>query len=278
MSQLTRSLPPLALLVLALGCKIEEGTTPPVAPTTSPTPTGTPTATPTATTPPLPTGTATGPTAPQTATPTATTPPLPTGVATGPTAPPAKPDAGAPKADAGGATNTSGKCAADADCPTGQHCALGMPLNGKCWKNGTPEPMCLASDTRIATPKGEVLVRDITPGTEVWTLDKNGAKVAAKVGSVGNIPAPIGHQMVHVVMSDGRGVFASPKHPTCAAAKPGAATVADLARGSAFDRALVSTADRAPYTGTDTYDLLPEGDTGCYWANGVLLGSTLAPR
>src|SRR3989442_783087 len=26
-----------------------------------------------------------------------------------------------------------------------------------------------------------------------------------------------------------------------------------------------------------TYDLLPSGDTGFYWANGILVGSTLAP-
>jgi hypothetical protein len=31
-----------------------------------------------------------------------------------------------------------------------------------------------------------------------------------------------------------------------------------------------------PYDGTRTYDLLPAGATGTYWANGVLLSSTLA--
>ncbi len=152
---------------------------------------------------------------------------------------------------------------------------MGMPLNGRCWKNGSPEPICLASDTRIATPNGEVKVRDLVPGTSVWTLDANGDRVAAPVTTVGHVPAPPSHTMVHVVMSDGRSVSASPRHPTCAAAKPGAATVADLAKGQSFDRALVSTSERTPYTGGDTYDLLPAGDTGCYWANGVLLGSTL---
>jgi len=29
------------------------------------------------------------------------------------------------------------------------------------------------------------------------------------------------------------------------------------------------------YAGEKTYDLLPAGDTGVYWANGILLGSTL---
>jgi hypothetical protein len=30
-----------------------------------------------------------------------------------------------------------------------------------------------------------------------------------------------------------------------------------------------------PYAGTTTYDLRPSGDTGFYWANGILIGSTL---
>jgi len=34
--------------------------------------------------------------------------------------------------------------------------------------------------------------------------------------------------------------------------------------------------ERLGYTGTDTYDLLPSGNTGFYWANGILIGSTLA--
>jgi hypothetical protein len=29
------------------------------------------------------------------------------------------------------------------------------------------------------------------------------------------------------------------------------------------------------YAADQTYDLLPAGDTGLYWANGVLLGSSL---
>jgi hypothetical protein len=32
-----------------------------------------------------------------------------------------------------------------------------------------------------------------------------------------------------------------------------------------------------PYEGSATYDLLPSGDTGLYWADGILLGSTLNP-
>jgi len=39
----------------------------------------------------------------------------------------------------------------------------------------------------------------------------------------------------------------------------------------------VASADRVAYPGGATFDLLPSGSTGNYWANGVLLASTLGP-
>jgi hypothetical protein len=33
--------------------------------------------------------------------------------------------------------------------------------------------------------------------------------------------------------------------------------------------------ERLPYRGGATYDLLSSGDTGFYWANGILMGSSL---
>jgi hypothetical protein len=37
----------------------------------------------------------------------------------------------------------------------------------------------------------------------------------------------------------------------------------------------VTGADPIPYTGEYTYDILPAGETGIYWANGIPLKSTL---
>jgi hypothetical protein len=34
--------------------------------------------------------------------------------------------------------------------------------------------------------------------------------------------------------------------------------------------------ERVAYAEPETYDVLPAGATGCYWANGILVGSTLA--
>jgi hypothetical protein len=50
----------------------------------------------------------------------------------------------------------------------------------------------------------------------------------------------------------------------------------DLAVNDRLDGALVINVERLHYAGTATYDLLPSGDTGFYWANGILIGSTLA--
>jgi hypothetical protein len=48
-----------------------------------------------------------------------------------------------------------------------------------------------------------------------------------------------------------------------------------LRTGDELDNAAVTTADLILYNGEFTYDLLPAGDTGTYWANGILLKSTL---
>jgi hypothetical protein len=42
-----------------------------------------------------------------------------------------------------------------------------------------------------------------------------------------------------------------------------------------LDGAHIASVDRVAYAGGATYDILPAGATGTYWANGVLLGSTL---
>ena len=51
-----------------------------------------------------------------------------------------------------------------------------------------------------------------------------------------------------------------------------------LAPGDAYDGSTVAAAALVPYGDTATYDLLPAGPTGEYWADGILLGSTLRSR
>jgi hypothetical protein len=130
-------------------------------------------------------------------------------------------------------------------------------------------PICLAADVRIATPSGEARVTDLRVGDLVWTLDRSGARVAEPLLDVGAMVAPRGHEVVVLVLEDGRVVRVSPGHPLLDGRR-----VADLRAGDRLDGATVASVAREPYAGF-THDVLPAGATGAYWANGVLLRSSL---
>src|SRR5215208_4582022 len=132
-------------------------------------------------------------------------------------------------------------------------------------------PICLAKGTLIDTPRGPIPVENLRIGDSVWTMNGSGERVAATVLRTSRVPVPASHQVVHVTLSDGRELWASPGHPTTDGKSLG-----DLVLNDRLDGALVINVERLHYTGTVTYDLLPSGDTGFYWANGILIGSTLA--
>jgi hypothetical protein len=136
-----------------------------------------------------------------------------------------------------------------------------------------PCPICLAAATLIATPSGAVRVTDVTPGMLVWTASPDGSRVAAPVLEVGSTPVPAGHLMVHLILADGRELLASPGHRTADGRPVGA-----LAVGDPLDGSTVSVWELVPYAGDRTYDLLPAGPTGSYWADGIPLASTLPRR
>ena len=134
-------------------------------------------------------------------------------------------------------------------------------------------PICLAANTLIDTPDGRVKVTDIRVGTLVWTLDSLGTRIAAPVLLISKTGVPLTHHVLHLRLADGRAVSASPGHPTL-----DGRALRDLHTGDSLDGSTVSLVESIPYTGLATYDLLPAGATGVYWADGVLLGSTLTDR
>src|SRR5437870_543105 len=133
-----------------------------------------------------------------------------------------------------------------------------------------PDYYPVARGDRSATPTGDVAVEDLRAGDVVWTQGESGARVAAALVEIGSTPVPATHQVVYLVLSDGRTVDVSPGHPTADGRRVG-----DLVAGDAYDGAIVASADRVAYSGGATFDILPAGPTGAYWANGVVLGSTL---
>lgn len=132
-------------------------------------------------------------------------------------------------------------------------------------------PICLAGQTRIDTPQGPVAVKDLRAGMTVWTLTASGARTPAVIVATLRRPAPAGHQVVRLRLEDGRELDASPGHPTADGRRLG-----ELVPGDRLDGSRVVSAERIPYAETATYDILPAGETGFYWAEGILVGSTLA--
>ena len=104
----------------------------------------------------------------------------------------------------------------------------------------------------------------------MWTVDVSGNRATAPIIKTSKTPVPSTHQMVHVILEDGREVFASPGHPV-----GDGRLFNDLAVGDLLDGSIIKTAEKTIYGKSYTYDILPSGDSGSYWANDILIGSTL---
>jgi hypothetical protein len=131
-------------------------------------------------------------------------------------------------------------------------------------------PICLAATTLIDTPAGPVRVIDLKLGDPIWTAGPDGSRQKAVVIALGSVAFPLGHDAIQIELSDGRSVTASAGHPT-----PGGRPLGSLRAGDRLDGATIVAARTIHLTDGATYDLLPSGPAGSYWADGVLLGSTL---
>lgn len=131
-------------------------------------------------------------------------------------------------------------------------------------------PICLDRTSTIDTPNGPIAVDRLRLGDAVWTLDREGRRVAGTVVALGSTPAPTGHHVIRLTLADGRTATASPGHPTADGRTIGELEVGDTLRGSR----IVSLASVA-YQGGETFDLAVSGETGIYFAGGIPLRSTL---
>jgi Hint domain len=166
--------------------------------------------------------------------------------------------------------------ASNAGAPAGWHVAGTIDAKGTITvarrdPSGPPPcPICLARGTRIATPDGSLAVEDLRAGMSVWTADSAGTPIVGLVLLVASSPVPPTHQVVDLRLADGRALRASPGHPL-----PDGRRLGDLQTGDLVDGSRVVSATLVPYAGGATFDLLPSGPTGTYWADGILLASTL---
>jgi hypothetical protein len=131
-------------------------------------------------------------------------------------------------------------------------------------------PICLAGDTGIDTPDGVTPVRDLRVGMQVWTMNPSGDRMLAEIIMVAHTDVPPEFNMLHLLLDDGRELYASASHPLADGRLLG-----DLKPGDNVDGAQVVLVDRSDHLTARTFDLLPSGESGEYWANGIPLKSTL---
>lgn len=131
-------------------------------------------------------------------------------------------------------------------------------------------PICLSGETQIDTPTGSVSVKDLHFGMTVWTVDKEGGRVRGLITKTSKVPVSDSHQMIHLVLANGQELLASPGHPTI-----NGRTIRDLAVGEIYNGVRIVGSEYVSYNEGATYDILPSGDTGYYFANGILIDSTL---
>ena len=151
-------------------------------------------------------------------------------------------------------------------CPPNTECS-GLPAYG-CYPPGCPVPICCSPDTRIKTTGEQKRIADIKKGELVLT---DGGK-AVKVKKVSKTPVK-NHKVLKVLLNDGTILEISPEHPTADGRK-----LKDLKMGDILDGRLVVETKLIPYIYGYTYDILPDSASGNYYANGVLIGSTLYKR
>jgi hypothetical protein len=95
------------------------------------------------------------------------------------------------------------------------------------------------------------------------------AIAAVPIRSVQRNPA-VGHYVIKLRLATGAVLEISGMHPTA-----DGRTVGALTAGGELDGVTVVSVEQIPYAHGHTYDILPDSDTGTYFAAGVRMGSTL---
>ena len=142
-------------------------------------------------------------------------------------------------------------------------------VNFRCTLVHPPNLDCLSAGTSIRTQDDNKLVTELRKGDLVWTVDQGSTRLRP-ILKIAKTAVSKSHKVSHLVLSDGRELYVSPGHPAV-----NGKAVGKLAVGEEYDGATVIKNDLVPYNYSYTYDILPAGDTGFYWANGILVGSTL---
>lgn len=149
-------------------------------------------------------------------------------------------------------------------CPNGTECS-GLPAYG-CYPLNCPVPICCSPHTMILTPQGQKDIENIKKGD--YVISNNGEPaIVVKTTKV----RVYNHKVVEVKLNDGTLLEISPGHPI----GPGSISFGSLKKGYKLDGRIVESVKLIPYKYSYTHDILPYSLTGNYYANGVLIGSSL---
>ena len=132
-----------------------------------------------------------------------------------------------------------------------------------------PLCICASPDTPIATPEGNKPIASLRNGDLVYSVDRGQVTLVPIIRT--NRTSVRGHSVVRVVLQGGGILEISARHPTA-----DGRTFGSLEPGDQLDGVGIVSATVVPYSHDATYDILPDSDTGAYFAGGVLVGSTLA--
>jgi hypothetical protein len=135
---------------------------------------------------------------------------------------------------------------------------------------GCTSCQCTSPETPIATPAGDRPIASLAEGDLVYSVHQ-GAIVAVPIRSVQRVPAK-DHVVMRVELEGGAVLEISPGHPTA-----DGRTFAELQAGGTLGGMAIVDVRPQRYRHDATYDILPDSETGTYFAAGALVGSTLAP-
>lgn len=181
----------------------------------------------------------------------------------------------------GSTCGAGGECCGSLCCTSGQLCCtvegpvvttmcFAPTMGGTC-PTGCKACVCTSPNTPIATPTGDRPIASLKEGDLVYSMD-HGRLVAVAVRQTISVAAP-DHVVVQVTLAGGRVLEISPRHPTA-----DGRTFAQLVSGGTLDGVTILDVRAIPYAHERTHDILPDSDSGTYFAGGVLIGSTLAPN
>jgi intein/homing endonuclease len=142
---------------------------------------------------------------------------------------------------------------------------------------------CLPNTARILTSQGEEKIDNLQIGDSVYTFNNIDGKILAPIIQVIKTPVQKEYIMIKITLEEGRSVQASSKHPIPIERKYANSSVnqfeellfSDIKKGDHIDNSKVVSIEFVKYNGEFTYDILPAGESGYYWADEVLIGSTL---